>query len=133
MLKFVLNSGKKVEVTLADTETALTLHQAILQQCKGAGLDLRVNAEETITDLILKNREVLLNIFSSKQIVECIKDCCSKVVYDGKRFCMDIFEDIKAKGDFYPLMLLIAIENIRPFFPQAHTMCDIMELNLLKK
>lgn len=119
MHKFILKSGKKVELNLATIEQALFLYRTIVAACKGAGLDLTVTPETTVAELLDKNMEAKLNIMSSESVLEAVKDCCAKVIYDGQNFSMDLFEDEKNKQDFFPLMILIAIENIRPFFPQA--------------
>ena len=118
MLKFQLKSGKKVELNLAPIGEALALYRAIIYECKGAGVDITTANAETIADVLTKNIDALLNILGSELVMEAIKGCMAKVLYDGQRFSMDIFDnDVKARGDFFPLMSLVAVENLRPFFP----------------
>lgn len=132
MLKFELQSGKILEIDLAKTEDAWNLYCAIVNECKGTGLDLKIAEEDTIADLIMRNTEALLNIISSKQVLEATKDCSLRNLYDKQKFSMDLFEDEKARGDFIPVMAVTAIENIRPFFPNLHIILGQVESGFLK-
>lgn len=132
MQKFMLQSGKVVELSLAPIETALNLYRTIICECKNSGLDLKIVESETIADIILKNTEALLNILGSQQVLEAIQECSAKNLYDKQRFSMELFEDEKARGDFLPLIYLTAVENIRPFFPNLHTIFSMVEDVFLK-
>ena len=79
-LKFQLQSGKKLEMDIAPIQTCLDLYRVILMQCKGAGLDLTTASEDTIMSVLLKNIDAILNILSSEDVLEAVKDCCAKVV-----------------------------------------------------
>lgn len=133
MLKFQLQSGKKLEMDIAPIELGLTLYRAILIECKGAGLDLTVCPEDSIMSMIFKNIDATLNVLSSEIVLEAIKDCCAKVVYDKQRFSMDLFENVDNRKDFIPVMMLVAIENIRPFFAEPHTILDNIQPQFLMK
>lgn len=132
MQKFMLQSGKVVELSLAPIETALNLYRTIIYECKNAGLDLKIVEGESIADVILKNTEALLNILGSQQVLEAVQECSAKNLYDKQRFSMELFEDEKARGDFLPLIYLTAVENIRPFFPNLHTIFSMVEDVFLK-
>ena len=132
MLKFQLKSGKIAELNLASIDNALALYRAVLQECKGAGLDISGEDETTIGDLLKKNMEAILNILGSEQVMEAIKNCCDKVLYDKQKFSMDIFEDERARGDFFGLMLLVAVENLRPFFVELTMFFDLLLSGVLK-
>lgn len=121
-LKYQLNSGKIVEMSLAPIGQAITLWRAIILEAKGAGLDLSNATEETISGLLSKNIDAVLNIIGSEYVMNAIQECCAKVVYDGQRFNLDLFEDEQTRADFFPLMQLVAVENIRPFFPSLSTL-----------
>ena len=127
MLKFQLKSGKKLEIDIAPIETGLNLYRAILIECKGANLDLSVASEDSILDLLLKNKEACLNVLSSENVLEAVKDCCAKVVYDKQRFSMEIFEKVENRKDFIPTMMIVAMENIRPFFEEPHIILDALQ------
>ena len=127
MLKFQLKSGKKLELDIAPIEVGLNLYRAILVECKGANLDLSVAEEDTILTMLLKNKEACLNVLSSEAVLEAIKDCCAKVVYDKQRFNMELFEKIENRKDFISVMMIVAMENIRPFFEEPHIILDALQ------
>lgn len=131
MLKFQLKSGKKLELDIAPIEAGLSLYRAILVECKGANLDLSVAEEDTIMTMLLKNKEACLNVLSSESVLEAIKDCCAKVVYDKQRFNMDLFEKVENRKDFIPVMMIVAMENIRPFFEEPHIILNALQAQFL--
>lgn len=133
MLKFQLKSGAKVEYNLASIEQALRLYRALIYECKNAGLDITISDENTVADIIMKNKEAILNIIGSENILECIKDCCENVLYNGQRFSMELFEKEEARQDFFPLMVLVGVENVRPFFPSLHTVYSVILSLVLKQ
>ena len=128
MLKFQLKSGKMVELNLAPMAECLALYRAIIHECKGAGLDITIANEETIAEVLTKNIDALLNVIGSEYVMEAIKGCMAKVLYDKQRFNLDLFEnDEKARGDFFPLLTLVAVENLRPFFPSLSPLWSAIE------
>ena len=131
MLKFLLKSGKKLELDIAPIETGLALYRSILIECKNANLDLNVADDDTILKLLIKNKEACLNVLSSEAVLEAVKDCCAKVVYDKQRFTMDVFEKIENRKDFFPVMMIVAMENIRPFFEEPHIILDSIQAQFL--
>lgn len=133
MLKFQLKSGSKVEYNLAGIEQALKLYRGLIYECKNAGIDITVKEGETILDIVMKNKEALLNIIGSENMLECIKDCCDKVIYNSQKFSMELFEEEKAREDFFPLMVLVGVENVRPFFPSLHTVYSVILSLVLKQ
>lgn len=132
MLKFQLSSGKKVTIDYVPIETALCLFQEILIECKNAGLNLAIGDDTNLVDLLRNNKEALLNIFSSKNVLEAVKECCAKVTYNDKHFSMNDFENEENRQDFIPLMILVALENLTPFFPQARIILEPIQSLLLK-
>lgn len=131
MLKFQLKSGKKLELDIAPIEAGLNLYRAILVECKGANLDLSVAEEDTILTMLLKNKEACLNVLSSETVLEAIKDCCAKVVYDKQRFNMELFEKVENRKDFISVMMIVAMENIRPFFDEPHIILNALQAQFL--
>jgi hypothetical protein len=45
---------------------------------------------------------------------------------------MDIFEEPKARGDFFGVMLLVAVENLRPFFIENSSVFDAITSLVLR-
>lgn len=103
MLKFQLKSGKMVELNLAPMDNALYLYRTIIHECKGAGLDITAVDGESIAAVLTKNIDALLSVIGSEYVLEAIKGCADKVIYDKQRFNMEIFDrDEKARGGFFP-------------------------------
>lgn len=119
MLKFQLKSGRIVEMNLASVETALALYRAVMQECQQAKIDLTIKEGMTLLELLGKNSEPLLRVMGSEDVMDAVKNCCTKVIYNKQKFSMDLFEDEKARGDYFGVMVLVALENLTPFFPQA--------------
>ena len=132
MLKFQLKSGRIVEMNLAPVETALALYRAVVQECQQAKIDLTIKEGMTLLELLGKNGEPLLRVMGSEYVMEAIKDCCPKVLYNKQKFSMDSFEDEKARADYFGVMILVALENLIPFFPQARSISNaILSLFLM--
>lgn len=121
MLKYQLTSGTKVEFSLASVDKALALYRAVIQECQQSKFDLKIEEGMSQLELIGKNIEPLLRIMGSENVMEAVKDCCEKVLYNKQKFSMDLFEDEKARGDFFGLMILVSLENLLPFFPNLRT------------
>lgn len=132
MLKFQLKSGKKITVDYASIETALTLLRTVLTECKKAGLDIKISEGMQVIDLIQNNTSALLGILSSEAVLEATKECCTKALYDDKRFSMDEFEKPENRQDFIGAMIIVAIENLTPFFPQARTILSPIQSLFLR-
>ncbi len=131
MLKFQLQSGKKLELDIAPIENGLNLYRSILIECKHADLDITAADDDTVMTMLLKNKEAVLNVLSSEAVFEAVKDCCAKVVYDKQRFSMDLFNKLENRKDFIPVMMLVAMENIRPFFADPHIILDALQSQFL--
>ena len=52
MSKFILVSGKVVDIPLATIEQALHLYQVIASECKHANLDLKIEDDTTVWQLL---------------------------------------------------------------------------------
>lgn len=132
MNKYTLNSGKIVEISLSSVEVALNLYRAILTECKNANVDISNLDEKTLLEIFQTNIEAIINIFASELVMDAVKDCCKRVVYNKQKFSMDLFEDEKNRADFFPLMQLVAMENLAPFFPNLRIVFEIIEASILK-
>lgn len=132
MLKYKLKSNSVVELNLADIESALRLYRVVVGECKNAGLDLSTAEETTVADLLTRNTEAILNIISSEAVLDELKECANQVLYKGQKFSMSLFEDVKNREDFFPLMTLVAIENLKPFFADAHIIFEVLLSQVVK-
>lgn len=132
-LKYQLISGSKLEFNLAPLEPALLLFHAIINECKNANLDLSIADDTTYMKLILQNQKAVFNLLSSNDIQEAILECSKKVLYNNQHFELSLFEKEENRRDFYPALLVIAMENIRPFFPEVLTYFQPIQNLCLKK
>lgn len=146
MLKFQLKSGKQLEFNLAPIDKALNLYRAIIYECKGdkIKLDKLVNAlkaayagEEvqdgfSILDVLVDNKEAILSVIGSEYVMNAIQECCDKVLYDKQRFSLELFEDEKNRADFFGIMVIVALENLSPFFYQTPTYFTMLLAPFLK-
>lgn len=146
MLKFQLKSGKHLELNLASIDKALALYRAVIYECKGDKIKLdkliegikaiygggEVPENFSMLDIIAENKEAILSIIGSEYVMEAIKDCCDKVIYDKQKFSMEIFEDINNRADFFGVMVIVALENLSPFFYQVPTYFTILSAPFLK-
>lgn len=132
MLKFQLKSGKKLEITYAPIETALTLLRAVLTECKKAGLDIKISEGMQVIDLIQNNTPALLGILSSEVVLEATRACCVKNLYGGMHLTDEAFENPENRQDFIASMIIVAIENLTPFFPEARTVLNPVQSLFLR-
>ena len=146
MLKFQLKSGKILELNLAPIDKALALYRAIIYECKGDKIQLdriikmlkslynttEVQEDFTIIDVIADNKEAILSIIGSQLVMEAIQDCCERVIYDKQRFSLELFDDTENRPDFFGVMVIVALENLSPFFHQAPTYFTMLSAPFLK-
>lgn len=127
MDRIQLQSGNKLNVTLAPISDSFKLFQEVVKAFKQNGLEIKLdrNSELNIVDIVEKNISAclggFLDIVSSKNVIDSIMDCCARCTYesDGKqqKISQSIFDDEKNRGDYFEVLTLIAKENLLPFFP----------------
>ena len=146
MLKFQLKSGKHLELNLAPIDKALNLYRAIIFECKGdkIKLDKLINAlkaayagaelqeDFSILDVLMDNKEAILSIIGSEYVMNAIQECCDKVLYDKQRFSLELFDEEKNRADFFGVMVIVALENLSPFFYQVPTYFTMLSAPFLK-
>ena len=146
MLKFQLKSGKLLELNLAPIDKALALYWAIIYECKGDKIKLdklvltlkaAYSGEElpegvSMLDIIAENKEAILSVIGSEYVMNAIQECCEKVLYNKQRFSLELFEEIENRADFFGVMVIVALENISPFFYQTPTYLTILSAPFLK-
>lgn len=146
MLKFQLKSGKLLEFNLAPIDKALALYRAIIFECKGdkIRIDKLVQALKSVysggdipeglsmLDIIAENKEAILSVIGSEYVMNAIQDCCEKVLYNKQRFSLELFEDKKNRADFFGVLVIVALENLNPFFYQTPTYFTMLSAPFLK-
>lgn len=130
-LKFQLKSGKKLEIDIAPVELGLELYRSILIECRNADLDISIATEDTLMTILMKNKEAILKILSSKLVYDATLDCCSRVIYNKQKFNMELFEKVENRKDLFDILMIVAMENIRPFFAEPHIILDALQVQFL--
>lgn len=134
MRKYKLTSGKIVEFELAPVETGLNLFRTVVNETKGTGLKLEIEEGDTIFNLIFgKNADAALAVMSSENVFNAVYECCSRVKYDNKPFTLELFNEEKARQDLLPVVQLVGLENLAPFFPGLRLVFDTLISDLLMK
>lgn len=146
MLKFQLKSGKHLELNLASIDKALALYRAVIYECKGNKIKLdklveglksvysggEVPENFSLLDIVAENKEAILSIIGSEYVMTAIQDCCEKVLYNKQKFSIELFDDIENRADFFGVMVIVALENLSPFFYQAPTYFTMLSAPFLK-
>lgn len=132
--KYKLTSGKIVEFELAPVETGLNLFRTVVNETKGTGLKLEIDESDTVFNLIFgKNADAALAVMGSENVFNAVCECCTRVKYDNKPFTLDLFNDEKARQDLLPVIQLVGLENLAPFFPSLRLVFDTLISDLLMK
>lgn len=127
-MKQLLSSGASIEVTVADIKTGYRLFTAIVRAFKLHGIELTIRKEFNLKQLLDDNQGELINgfldIITSEAVHDVLFECGKRAVYfakDGKtaKVTEELFENIDYRADYFEVLKVIAIENLRPFFPEA--------------
>ena len=127
-MKQLLSSGASLDVTVADIKTGYRLFTAIVRAFKLHGIELTIRKEFNLKQLLEDNQGELINgfldIITSEAVHTVLLECGQRAVYfakDGKtaKVSDDLFENLDYRADYFEVLKVIAIENLRPFFPQA--------------
>lgn len=146
MIKFQLKSGKLLELNLAPIDKALALYRAIIYECKGDKIRIdkliqalkavysgqEIPEDLSMLDIIAENKEAILSIIGSEYVMNAIQDCCEKVLYNKQRFSLELFEDKENRADYFGVMVIVALENLNPFFYQTPTYFTMLSAPFLK-
>lgn len=146
MLKFQLRSGNHLEFNLAPIDKAIALYRAVIYECKGDKIKLEKLIEGikaiysggdvpdnfSMLDIIAENKEAILSIIGSEYVMQAIQDCCDQVLYNKQRFTLDLFEEVENRADFFGVMVIVALENLSPFFYQPPSFFTMLSAPFLR-
>lgn len=127
-MKQLLKSGASLEVTVADIKTGYRLFTAIVRAFKMHGIELSLRKEFSLKTLLEDNQSELINgfldVITSENVHDVLFECGQRAIYfskDGKqsKVSEDLFENTEYRADYFEVLKIIAIENLRPFFPEA--------------
>ena len=127
-MKQLLKSGASLEVTIADVQTGYRLFVAIVRAFKMHGIELTIRKEFNLQQLLEDNRDEFINgfldVITSENVHDIAFECAQRAVYyskDGKalKITEGIFDNIEYRADYFEILKIIVLENLRPFFPEA--------------
>lgn len=134
-MKEILKSGAILDVSIADVRTGFRLFSKVVSEFKKNGIDIEIYFDSKKGFDIKKmvddkgNRNFLfsglLDVVTSESLLELLLECAKSAVYekDGEkqRITLSTFEDENNRADFFEVMKIILLRNIKPFFPEALT------------
>lgn len=126
-----LKSGNVLRVGLPPIIDSLNLVNIIAKCFSERGLELKLDRE---TDLDFKslfenNKDAcmkgLSDVIFNRSVLDCVLVCAERCVYEyngvSQKITLSLFDKEEYRGDFYEIMVRIAIENIKPFFKSLLT------------
>ncbi len=124
MEKIKLNSGAKLDITIADFATGLELFQALQRNIETRGIKLdKLDLGSDLSNIIASNADTIIKtitgVFTSDDVLNVIWKCGRRCQYNGAIVEPELFEDVKARKDFFPVVYHIGKENVSPFLPEA--------------
>lgn len=112
-----LESGVVLKITPAPFAEALELTKAIAEEIKGVTIDPQ---SETINMI----KEAALTLVASDKIEGKVRQCMERCVYGDARLSQgtieEIFEDTKARGDYFKVFQEVLMENVGPFMKSLY-------------
>lgn len=109
-MKKELPSGAKLEITLAPFEDANNLRRAVASELK----KVQVTSETELTEANFV-KELLCTGLASREIEEAIWICLKRCLYNEQKITPDLFEPADKRGDYLPICIDVATENLAPF------------------
>lgn len=123
-LSKTLESGAKLDITMASFEVGLKLFKAVSYELEKVDLRLGIKAKSLkelfdleISDAAINTlKNVIMRIIASERVEEVLWQCMDKATYNNKRINKDIFEHEDARGDYLIVAKEVLWFNLSPFF-----------------
>lgn len=122
----ILDSGAKINITLADFEVCDRLLIAVSKELEGVGINLGMksgsfadfmNMDINKDDAINTLKNALLRLVSSTLIRPILWECMERVTYNGIKVTPKTFENAKERGDYLIVAKEVLASNLLPFLP----------------
>ena len=110
MKKVTLPSGKILEISLASFSEANALSKAIAAEIKNLKIDKELDLQDPN---FLK--DIVCTAISSEQILDCLKICMKRCMYDNQKINDDSFEPEENRQDYFFVCKEVLLETMRPF------------------
>lgn len=126
-----LKSGNILRVGLPPIRESLNLVNIIAKSFSERGLELKLDRDTELDfkSLFDKNKDVCLkglsDVIFNQDVLDIVLSCAERCVYvyngTSLKITLDMFDKEEYRGDFYEIMIRIAISNIKPFFKSLLT------------
>jgi hypothetical protein len=121
-----LKSGNILRVGLPPIRDSLNLVNTIAKSFSDRGLELKLDRDTELDfkSIFDNNKDAcikgLSDVIFNQSVLEAVLSCAERCIYVYKgtslKITLDLFDKEDYRGDFYEIMIKIAISNIRPFF-----------------
>lgn len=114
MINITTDTGAKLEIGVASFKDCLKLKNVILSELSKVDIEIdKLDFASTDVNAILKP---LLVVDSSEEVFEAVFKCAVRSKYNGEKITMELFEDTKAREDYYVVIIEVIKANLHPFF-----------------
>lgn len=130
MEEIILPSGAKLQITVAPFADSHALLKAILRSVRGAQFSTGImdtdmsmegikNSPEALSQIIDK----VLSIATSDEVDAALRKCFERVIYQGVKLTISIFDDPNfsedIRVDYYTICMKVIEANCKPFFKET--------------
>lgn len=130
MSEFTAPSGKKVIINMASFMEAMELKNAIERVAAAHGDILKNLTADTDLSAFLP---AVMGIDSNPDVFKNLFNCLLRCTHDGEKITAATFEPPAARGDYYPVLIACAKENLIPFFgPLLSQLARLMVLPVIE-
>lgn len=117
MEPITLPSGAKLEITLLPYEEAWGVAQRVAKVLETIKIDSTdVDMKKIMMSDVSKIQGPLLQVMSSRELVEAAKVCFKRATYNGLKIDAKTFDERDTRQDYLPTVFHCLKENIAPFF-----------------
>jgi hypothetical protein len=117
MEPIVLPSGAELQITLLPYEEAWNVSQRVAKVLEGIDLkNTDIDLKKFMLSDVSKIQGPLLQIMSSRELVEAAKVCFKRCTVNGMKIDGKTFDEPNMRQDYLPTVFHVLKENIAPFF-----------------
>lgn len=117
MTEFTTANGVTVKINVADFITSMMLKKAVVEAVKDSDVDIAsVDLENLKVGAIDSILQIILTADCSDKVNDAIFKCLARCTYNGEKITKDIFENVKARENYYEIVIACLKENLTPFF-----------------
>lgn len=117
MEPITLPSGAKLEITLLPYEEAWHVAQRVAKVLESVKIETAdIDVKKLMLADVSKIQGPLLQVMSSRELVEAAKVCFKRATYDGLKIDAKTFDSRESRQDYLPTVFHCLKENIAPFF-----------------